>query len=109
MGYHPDAQKQVIVYTSEPDGTFTIKDSSNAIVFNGNLTKTKDYHGNIVNCQGNQQCIIGDFSSFNTEGNYSVSNSTGTNTPPFIISSSIYKDNLPVFFEDPDKIKLEVT
>ena len=98
LGYHPNSTKQVIVYTNKTQGTFNILNSGVSL-FTGPLVKLKDASGNNVSCQGNQPCLIGDFTNFKTEGSYTINASEGANTPSLLISKNIYQNNMPVFFE----------
>src|SRR5437868_258144 len=67
MGYHPDSVKTVTVYTHDLTGTFSVKDASGAVVYSGVLGKAHDGSGTVsVECQGNNPCLVGDFTNFKT-------------------------------------------
>lgn len=105
-GYHPDGTKQVVVYTNATEGSFSIE-SIDGVEFTGDLVRPTDYDGNEVNCQGNNGCLIGDFSNFTDEGEYSVSASIGSNEPSFTISSSIYESAIPTMLEFYNALRLQ--
>ncbi len=102
MGFHPDGNKQVVVYTVDShatSGTFNVRDAStDAIVYSGPLAKAKDYSGVSVNCQGNLSCIVGDFTNLTVEGNYYVSVSTDSDVSrAFDIDANVYYYQSGVF------------
>jgi hypothetical protein len=100
MGYHPSGTKQVVVYTSVTNGTFEVRSAwTNAVVFAGSLAKATDNAGNAVNCQGNNPCLVGDFSSFAAAGTYYVRTNTGDTSPQFNISAAVYSSNVPTLLE----------
>ncbi|HYD03769.1 MAG TPA: GtrA family protein, partial [Alphaproteobacteria bacterium] len=72
LGYHPSSVKQVVVYTDAVEGSFKIRSSNNGVVATLPLEKPKNYNGDIVNCQGNMSCLVGDFTSFTTQGSYYI-------------------------------------
>jgi putative flippase GtrA len=95
LGYHPNANKQVVVYTQSTSGTFTINGGS----YSGTLARPRDAAGNPTNCQGNNPCLVGDFSDFVTPGTYPITTSLGVQTPSFKISETIYESASEVFTE----------
>ncbi|PIO06747.1 hypothetical protein COT47_02905, partial [Candidatus Woesearchaeota archaeon CG08_land_8_20_14_0_20_43_7] len=99
MGYHPLSNKQVVVYTSSLTGTFDVENKDGIVIFSDDLKKAKDYTGNDVNCQGNNPCLVGDFTDLVLEGTYRISATTGekTDTKYFDISEDIYLDNINLF------------
>lgn len=99
MGYHPDAQKQVVVYGNATAGSFSIVSLGGTNVYSGVLGKARDNAGNLVECQGNNPCLVGDFSNFSQEGNYRIVVGAGSNQPTFSISGEIYEDNVPSLIE----------
>jgi hypothetical protein len=96
MGYHPSGQKQVVWYTSSTSGTFTVRDAGNNPVLSGALAKATDISGNPVQCQGNNPCLIGDFSSLTTPGTYTIIIG-GETSPQFSISNTVYSSTAPLF------------
>lgn len=100
LGYHPDGNKNVIAYTNATAGTFSIIQKSTNISFaTYPLQKARDFNGNIVECQGNNPCLSGDFSDFKIEGAYFIQTSLNGRSPEFAISANIYKNTSPVFLE----------
>jgi hypothetical protein len=100
MGYHPQANKQVLSYSSQSTGSFRIHDaSSGTILFTGTLQKARDANGNIVNCQGNNPCLLGDFSSFTTNGNYYITTTIGGRSPSFSIQPTMYSTQAATMLE----------
>lgn len=100
LGYHPDGSKNVIAYTNIASGTFSIIESSTNISFaTYPLQKAKDFNGNAVECQGNNPCLVGDFSEFKTNGVYYIKTNIGGKTQPFPINSNVYQSTVPVFLE----------
>ena len=100
LGYHPNAPKQVVVYTNANSGIFKIRNAAtNSIIAILNLSKPRDFDGNIINCQGNQSCLVGKFSDFNTEGSYYISIWNSQRSPKFNISKDIFKKTVPLFIE----------
>jgi hypothetical protein len=107
MGYHPDGAKTVTVYTHAPTGTYAIRNSAGIVVSQGTLGKAVDLAGNPVECQGNNPCLVADFSAFKTPGTYTIVATTDKveTSHTFTISPSIYKDNIGVFSEFFDALK----
>ncbi len=100
LGYHPNSNKQVVVYTSASSGSFDIRDAgSNAVVATFTLQKAKNFNGNNVNCQGNLPCLIGIFTSFTSSGNYYIQTNAGLKSPQFNINSNVYSNTIPLFVE----------
>lgn len=99
FGYHPEQFKQVIVYANSASGSFAIHNAdTNAQVFSGQLSKPKDFTNSDTNCQGGQQCLVGDFSALKTNGNYYIQSGTDK-SPVFKISSTIFPDRIPLFLD----------
>jgi hypothetical protein len=100
LGYHPQSSKQAISFTSVSSGTFSVKDTSGATVFSGTLRKARDYDNTMnVECQGNNPCLVADFSAFTTPGTYTVQTSIGGTSPSFTINSNVFTNNAPIFLE----------
>lgn len=105
FGYHPQSEKQVIVYTIDSgatSGTFVIGNRT------GQLAEPEDGNGNPTTCQGGIPCLVGSFSEFTTSGTHTITttvDSESQTTAPFMISDDIYSDNLDVFFEFFDALR----
>jgi uncharacterized membrane protein YgcG len=101
LGFHPQATKQVIVYTDATSGTFSVRDAStNNPIFQGNLVRALDFFGNAVNCQGNDPCIVGDLSNLSQAGTYYITTSLGqSQSHQFSIKNSVFQDTIPLFDE----------
>lgn len=100
LGYHPDSFKQVVVYTGASSGTaYLHQQGSGLVVAQFALSKPVNYYGASVECQGNQSCLVADFSSFKTPGAYYVETADGDRSPSFIVSSSVFSGNAPVLLE----------
>jgi hypothetical protein len=100
MGYHPEQAKQAVSYTSDTTGTFSLKDAStNAVIYSGTLAKAKSFSGSDVNCQGNNPCLVGDFSDFTGQGRFYVQTSLGGTSPQFNINNNIFSTNTPTLLE----------
>lgn len=87
LGYHPDQEKRVIIYTPETNGTFEVHNGQE-IVFTANLTQGM--------CQGGQTCLVGNFSEVTQQGTYSI-HAFENSSPQFTISTSVYADALPLY------------
>lgn len=99
LGYHPKSHKQVVVYTHGGNGSFFVVDSgSGENVYDGTLQKALDSNGNEVECQGNNPCLAGIFTSFDEEGEYYISTDYG-NSPEFTIDEGIYEEATKVLLE----------
>lgn len=99
FGYHPEQFKQAIVYTASTSGSFSVYNAdTNAVVFNGILSKPKDFTNSDTNCQGSQQCLAGDFSSLKANGNYYIKSGIDK-SPVFKISSNIFSERIPLFLD----------
>lgn len=102
LGYHPSSYKQAIVYLDTESDFVNLVSSSGNVMGRYALQNARDYFGNTVNCQGNQQCRIIDFSDFSQEGTYYFETDLGAKSPRFKISKAVFSDNIPVlldFFE----------
>jgi hypothetical protein len=100
LGYHPSGDKRAISYTSATSGIATIYNANtNVAVGTYSLVKATDYSGAAVNCQGNNPCLVADFSSFTTPGTYYIQTSLGGRSPTFPINSNVYSTNAPIFLE----------
>jgi putative flippase GtrA len=105
VGYHPDSYKQVIVYTSDTSGTYSIIDASSGnTASSGSLSRPINSSGQSgsTNCQGNRSCLVADFSNFTTSGTFYITSSTPGHTSSsynFDISSSIHEDSAEVLLE----------
>lgn len=96
-GYHPEADKQVIVYLPENATTATLYNSTGPVTTLTLATPT-DAFGGAVACQGGVSCLIGDFSQITAPGTYHVMYN-GTNSPTFIIDETVHKDMVPTLLE----------
>lgn len=94
IGYHSGSYKEAVVYLSNSSGADLIDANSNKVVASYNLNNAQDYSGNNVNCQGNLQCKIIDFTSFNSPGTYYIKTNTGTQSQQFQISNDIFSNNI---------------
>ncbi|MBI2546152.1 hypothetical protein HYV81_03155 [Candidatus Woesearchaeota archaeon] len=100
LGYHPDGFKQAVAYTNAANGSFSLKNAvTNATVVTLPLQKARDYNDAPVECQGNNPCLVGDFSGFASEGNYYIQTSLGGASPIFTINRSVYEDTAPIYLE----------
>ncbi len=98
FGYHPSAEKKVIVYGTYDQMNFEIHRANGGKVFTGKLERPRNYFGAEVSCQGGQSCVVGDFSSLTEEGEYYfiVNNKQSRK---FKISRDVYQDSVPIFLE----------
>lgn len=100
LGHHPDGNKNVIAYTNIASGTFSIIEKSTNISFaTYHLQKARDFNGNAVECQGNNPCLVGDFTGFKIEGDFYIKTSIGGKTSSFPINSNVYQSTAPLFLE----------
>ncbi len=94
LGYHPSQEKRAIVYTTSAGGTFVVKDAANKQVLRGTLSSPKDAAGNDVLCQGEQECLVADFSALKAPGTYRVE-ADGESSQPFPVSRAIFLQQAP--------------
>lgn len=99
LGYHPDSSKYAIVYTSANTGSVNLKDAStNQVLDTFPLRKARDYEGNNVNCQGNNPCLVADFSSFPQQGEFYIDSQFGRSND-FKIRNNLFKQKTSVLLE----------
>lgn len=96
MGYHPDQQKRVVVYDSQAS-SFEVRSGSQA-VYSGPLSQDE--------CQGGQQCLVGDFSDFTTSGTYNIV-AGGEQSPQFRIDTGVFEQHAHIFPEFFDALRLQ--
>ncbi|HLG24546.1 MAG TPA: hypothetical protein VI564_06475, partial [Candidatus Nanoarchaeia archaeon] len=85
--------------TDSESGSFDIvKSGTSQKLATFPLSKPKDYNGNLVNCQGNIPCLVGDFSSFTSVGDYQIAVS-GIKSHDFTISEDVYVDTAPILID----------
>jgi hypothetical protein len=106
MGYHPQSMKSATVYTSATTGTYTVVSSTGTVVKSGALVRPTDFNGNPVNCQGNNPCLVADFTSVTTPGTYKVVTSFG-NSSFFPVNANVYRVNAPVLNEYFDALAMK--
>lgn len=105
FGYHPLQTKQVVSYGDSASGTFTIIDSNDAIVYSGPLQKARAHDNSIVQCQGNNPCLVGDFTSFATPGTYAIRTSIGGESKSFVINENRFETFTPTMLEFFDALR----
>jgi cysteine-rich repeat protein len=99
LGYDPDQEKRVVVYTSATSGDFEIKDmGGNRVLGPRALSR--------ATCQGNQPCLIGDFTDFRNMGEFKV-HALGMQSPAFKVSDSVFLDKSRIFTEFFNALQLQ--
>ena len=99
MGFHPDAAKRAMLYSTDAITSVGVHDaSSGALVATYPLQQPKNYEGQTVACQGNLPCRVADFSSLTAQGDYYLT-AGPYRSHDFNISSDIYKRNAPTLLE----------
>ena len=97
LGYHPEQYKQVVVYTNASADSFELL-VDNASVYSGELVA--------ATCQGEQACLVGDFSEFSQEGVYTAY-AANSSSKEFRIDSQVYADALQIYAEFFNALRLQ--
>ena len=97
LGYHPDQEKRVVVYTNESGGVFEII-SNDVVAYTANLTPST--------CQGGQACLTGDFTNVSTPGVYTA-HALNTSSPAFRVYEDVYADALEIYAEFFNALRLQ--
>lgn len=87
IGFYPESVKQFVLVETEAK-TFTVVDDDGDKVYEGNLSDNGYW------IMSGEKVLMGDFSSFNKPGEYSVLIDDSLQSFPFEIKEGLYKDAL---------------